>query len=539
MQKIIITIIFFLATQVLAYSQCSKRYKERVFHTVQKFEDVVYSKAAPALLVAALGAETIIDKDLKMDIYMPPVTDTVSKRPVVLLAHGGGFVNILFMEGTSLVGTMDNEDVQALADTLAHWGFVAASIEYRLGFDPLFTSSMKRAVWRGAQDMSAAVRFIRKNARWFDIDPNRIFIGGSSAGAFSAIHSTFVDDSERIPESYQLIPLLKKDLGAMHSRPIVALTGTNPFVGTSVLGNDVDSIAQGVVSYWGAIADTSWLYDGQNKAPMIMFHGDNDMVVDYWCAKPFSSVLLTAPESCGSFVMDSVMTLHNMPHELHTAYGEGHEYWGVRNGNWTSSGPNAYWPDMIDKTAAFFYDIMKPAVPLIVSVDTITPVTNTTFSVANPRAGYDYCWEVVGGVIVSQNTKGPVVDIQFYSTTTQAFVSVRAVDAADVLSDKQTKIIVVDPGVGVTTIPSPIVGVSLLPNPAADYCELEIYAQKEASASIAIYNTLGQLMLTQNKELQQGQNLLDLDIQNLLTGTYIVELRSENTRILKKLMLLK
>ena len=66
---------------------------------------------------------------------MPPVTDTVRNRPVVLLGHGGGFINVAFMGGTVMVGTMDNEDVQALADTLAHWGYIAAVIEYRLGFN--------------------------------------------------------------------------------------------------------------------------------------------------------------------------------------------------------------------------------------------------------------------------------------------------------------------------------------------------------------------------------------------------------------------
>ena len=37
-------------------------------------------------------------------------------------------------------------------------------------------------------DAQAAVRFLRKNAATYKIDPNRIAIGGSSAGAITALH---------------------------------------------------------------------------------------------------------------------------------------------------------------------------------------------------------------------------------------------------------------------------------------------------------------------------------------------------------------
>ena len=281
-----LTVLFLLITYQ-GMSQCTDRYLSRHFSSIQVFRDVVYSKDAPSLITAGLASETIIDQDLVMDVFIPPVTDTVQDRPAIIFAHGGGFINVLFMSSTILVGSMDNDDVQAIADSFAHRGYVTAVIEYRVGFNPLSPQSLVRAVWRATQDISAAGRFLRKNHHWFGIDPDKIFSAGSSAGAFGTIHSTFVDYNERPAETRELVPLLMRDLGPLHSRPVVSLTGTNPFVGSNVLGNDVDSIPLAIASYWGAVGDTDWLIQGSNQAPVILFHGTNDPIVDYKCERPF------------------------------------------------------------------------------------------------------------------------------------------------------------------------------------------------------------------------------------------------------------
>lgn len=525
MKKYLYVILLLWCSHTITTAQCSKRYTQRTFNSIQKFEDVVYSQNAPTLLAASITTETTYSKDLVMDIFMPPVSDTVTKRPVVILAHGGGFINVAFMGGTSLVGTMDNEDVQALADTLAHWGYVTASIEYRLGFNVLSPSSLKRAVWRGSQDMSAAIRFFRKNAAWFDIDPDRVFSGGSSAGALCALHATFVDDSERMPESREITPIIKRDLGALHSRPVVELTGTNPFVGNNVLGNDVDSLPIGIAAYWGAIADNDWLHQGNNRAPVILFHGSSDLIVPYECGRPFSGVILTAPDMCGSYVMDSIMTQYNMPHEFYTGAGEGHEYWGVLNGNWLPNGPNAYWQDIINKTGNYFYQIMKPQAPQIVAADTIAAGTNATFSIANPIAGYSYCWEVQGGVITSPITNGSTITVQFYNTVSQGFVTARAIDQAEVASDQQLAIATVVSPVSITSIKQTITAIRLQPNPATNYCVLEIQAQKSTTAQLQISNVLGQVLWQQESNLIAGQNTVNLSIEQLPKGNYMVRVQ--------------
>ncbi|WP_052597426.1 carboxylesterase family protein [Aureispira sp. CCB-QB1] len=537
MLRIVLLLLVLSSCGMDLFAQCGTRYKSRYFNTIQVFRNVKYSLNAPALIGATLTTETTFNKDLVMDVFTPPVTDTVSKRPVVILAHGGGFINVAFMGGTVLVGTMQNEDVQALADTLAHWGFVTASIEYRLGFNIASPSSLKRAVWRGAQDMSAAVRFFRKNAAWFNIDPNKVFVGGSSAGAFCAIHSTFVDYTERLPESYELVPIFKKDLGPLHSRPVVELTSFNPFNGSSVLADDVDSIPQGIAAYWGAIADLSWMAHGNNKAPMVMFHGTNDLIVDYKCAKPFSGVVLTAPNTCGTYMMDSVMNTFNLPHQTYFAQGEGHEYWGALNGDWLPSGPNAHWQSIIDKTADYFYDLMRPTPPVLSGPDTVLPATNYTYTVANPHPDHRYCWEVTGGVIVSPVTDAATIDVEFYNGGSQGFVQVSAIDVSKVASEKALKFSAITTSINTNKVLVPKLGIQLQPNPAYQSCRVHIRSPKNEAATIRLVNALGQEVYTHFTPLSIGNTTEVLNIQDLPQGVYRVVVTTKKHRIMETLVI--
>lgn len=527
MNRLFTLILVLFVLQQTQAQNCGMRYQSRWFSSVQKFENVEYSLDAPELLTATPGVETTYPLDLKMDIYMPPPTDNAQKRPVIILAHGGGFINVLFMGGTVLVGTKDNDDVQALADSLAHWGFVTASIQYRTGFDILSGTSIKRAVWRGAQDMSAAVRFFRKNATWFNIDPDRVFVGGSSAGAFCAIHSTFVDGSERIAESYQQIPITMPDLGALHSRPVVSLTGFNPFTGTNVTGNDVDSVAQGVAAYWGAIADVNML-GGNNQAPMIMFHGTNDLVVDAECAKPFSSVILVAPETCGSIEMDTTLTSLGMPHELHLAPGEGHEYWGALNGGWIpGTGPNAYFQPMIEKTALYFYNIMKLAPATINGTTQANPNIVYTYTVANPITGGTYCWEVDGGSIVSPSQTGSSIEILWWTSFAgQRAVRVRRVDAAGVASDfSQKDVNFVTP---VTTTNQ--AQLSVYPNPAKHSINIDLQHFAAENYQVQLTDVLGRVVWQKTMLLGNGTPQ-QIDVSALSKGVYWLQITNHSALI--------
>ena len=223
------------------------RYRYLVFDDFEKTEDVLYGSN-----IAANGDEV----DLEMDVYMP-VGDSLTNRPVILIAHGGFF----------LMGNNEFPDVVPLCEDLARMGYVVASYSYRLGVDNWFNlqESLQEAVLRGVHDGKAAVRYLRKihaeEGNPWGIDPDRIIMGGSSAGAFIALHSAYVD-IEEIPE---IIDLTQPGLEG----GVEGLSG-NPGYSSDVLS---------IFSMSGAIGDASWMQEGGK--PVVSTHGTSDNTVPY------------------------------------------------------------------------------------------------------------------------------------------------------------------------------------------------------------------------------------------------------------------
>lgn len=191
-------------------------------------------------------------QDLYMDIYQP-MGDTVTNRPVVLVAFGGSFV------GGS------RGDVEGICNELTRLGYVAVAPDYRIGLFSPNQVTTTLAVLRGAHDMKACMRYLRKtvaeDGNPYKINPDLIFAGGVSAGAISAIHAAYFDDDSEIP--------------AYMSSDTAGLGGVEGNSGS--LG--YSSIPQGVFSMSGAIGDTAWMAD--NDVPIISWHEQGDGTVPY------------------------------------------------------------------------------------------------------------------------------------------------------------------------------------------------------------------------------------------------------------------
>lgn len=147
------------------------RYRDTVFGNVTKTADVQYG-TAPNLQGNPVA--------LRLDIYNP-TGDTVARRPAIIWVHGGGF------SAGNKSGGAD------WATAFARRGYLAVSLGYRLlapgpcgGTGPVPDYCYTAA--RGAQhDAQAAVRWLRKNAGFLGIDPNRIAMAGESAGAVTSL----------------------------------------------------------------------------------------------------------------------------------------------------------------------------------------------------------------------------------------------------------------------------------------------------------------------------------------------------------------
>lgn len=221
----------------------SGRYDSEIFPNVTVQSDVVYG--------ANIDANGV-NLQLKMDIYQPD-GDTAALRPVLVMVHGGSFI----------AGSKVDNDVQEICTRFARRGYVCASIDYRLGIPfPIGEANAVRAVYRAVQDMKAAVRFFRQDAATnnaYRIDPAVIFGGGSSAGAFTAMHLAYLDDLSELPAQIDT----------------TVLGGLEGNSGNPGYSSDIKA----VVNLCGAMGDKNWILPGDE--PLCSMHGTIDNTVPY------------------------------------------------------------------------------------------------------------------------------------------------------------------------------------------------------------------------------------------------------------------
>ncbi|MBX3068670.1 MAG: alpha/beta hydrolase fold domain-containing protein [Cryobacterium sp.] len=187
---------------------------------------------------------------LRMWIADPGNRDSVAARPAILWFHGGGFAKGL--------GAMYNLAEGAGKD-YAKRGYVSISVEYRIDTSLVEKGSSSTALCQWVQDFTgsasdptylerrahcnsnidaalqdalAAIRYVRAHASELGVDPNKIVVGGFSAGGVIAYETAFSWD--QVGDS----PYFNGDnLSAADSRPqaVIGASGTIPPWDDSVL----------------------------------------------------------------------------------------------------------------------------------------------------------------------------------------------------------------------------------------------------------------------------------------------------------------
>ncbi len=212
-------------------------------------------------------------QNLKMDVYFPKSSvDPLAKRPLIVMIHAGGFY----------LGT--RQSYRYYCREFAKRGFVAATIDYRIGWDfglgqhyeafPLSTqisypfkcegdaTSSIKALYRALQDQKAAIRFLVHNADTvINIDTDYIFAGGGSAGGVSSLGIQYLQQEFFDTEFPNLH--LQDSLGPLD------------FATNSLL--ESFSLA-GIINMWGAVPDTS-LITASNSLPTLLIHCTGDTLV--------------------------------------------------------------------------------------------------------------------------------------------------------------------------------------------------------------------------------------------------------------------
>ncbi len=207
------------------------RYLDNIFSRVKLRPDITYGTA-----VDQITHDTVT---LKLDMYTP-VGDTDTARPAIVWVHGGSFC------------CLDKTSPELIdeAHQFAMKGYVNVSIDYRLahpGCVPGGGTSCTIGINEAREDARTAVRFLRAKAAKFGIDPTRIAIGGSSAGAITAVN--------------------------------VGYSSGDPAQGAHA---SFSSAVEAVQSLSGCAITTVPAAGG---APELFFHGTADPLVPYSCAQ--------------------------------------------------------------------------------------------------------------------------------------------------------------------------------------------------------------------------------------------------------------
>lgn len=485
-QKLLFFITVILISNVL--NSQNYRYTEDQFTTTTVITDVIYGTAPFVNATSGIEANTTIS-DLLMDVYLPE-GDTNTLRPAIIFTHGGGFIT----------GNKQHDDMVALCELYAKKGYVTVSIDYRQGFHFLGNINMHaiRAVYRGLQDGKTAIRYLRANADTYGIDASKIYFAGSSAGAFIGLHSIYMDELDEKPSQAGELSYTNITFPFVH---------TAPDLGDYDIGENLSFAGEpdALISFWGAVQNVD-LIQSEDNEPIFLVHGDSDAVVPFNSGPPFSVPLLDNVEG-SNLIKNRLDAIGLTNYETYFVEGEGHEFYGVSNGDFTGDGGNEYWDIIVDRSTSFLWDQHKPVVDFNSTSNGLTVEftdvssgalswlwdfgDNTTSTLQNPSHTY----ATDGDYEVKLYIENDILSWNETTKTINATLSVYALNGLDF---------------------------SYYPNPVSDVLNLS-FQDNQKDVNVSIYNTLGQLV---EKKYYKNSSDVTLNIKNLMPSIYLVTIEA-------------
>jgi acetyl esterase/lipase len=327
-----------------AASACGNgRYATDIFTDVKTTSGVLFGNNTVRNYATGIESAPV---DLRLDVY-EPTGDVAAQRPLLLFAFGGSF----------LAGARTDAEVVSICQSFARKGYVTAAIDYRLldsnGFSLAAVAANQAnlvdEVIRAAADMKAAVRYFKRDAattNTFHIDPTRIFVGGYSAGAITALQVAYTESVTENP----LTTTAYNSNGGLEGN--TDLPAPNNLLGTY----DASGIA-GVVNIAGGVNNINIVNAG--NPPLYSAQGTADDVVPYNCG----TIQFTRFTVCGSGALQPQAAAVGIANQLHS----------IANGSHSSPVTDPEFTQIINEAAAFLQTtVLCPAGPL--------PVTLTSFS---------------------------------------------------------------------------------------------------------------------------------------------------------------
>jgi len=300
-------------------------YRDTVFSTVRVEPDLAYRSRLPA---GKAG------KGYHFDMYEPGVpvapgsanlrdsgTGTLpaglpgTSRPLIIWMHGGGFK----------FGSRKGAGPRFWCTGFARRGYLCASIDYRMTVKKTLTSfpALVKGCFIAVEDVREAVAYFKAHYKTWDIDTNRIILGGNSAGGIIALQAVYSKPDE----------LLK--LAGDTAQPINGNGASFPHPG---------SVAA-VINFWGAIFETDWLNNA--RVPIVSVHGGNDHIV---------SAGRKGEHFFGSLSIHAKADSLSIPNRVKIYDGYSHELQKHFNPFFTGSPARRRWQEAGQFVADFLYE---------------------------------------------------------------------------------------------------------------------------------------------------------------------------------------
>jgi hypothetical protein len=237
-----------------AQEGCPQRYLDRVFPGIKITPNIVYG-----------GNKSNVDGTktwLAFDLYEPK-NDTATQRPFIVLIHGGSFTNNPPLSRKS-------PDIVAMAKDLARRGYVVASPSYRLFSGDLVRDKFLQTVVAAYVDINEFMCFMKNkvdNGNPYRLDTEKVFMGGSSAGALMPLNFTaFVNDTSILQ------PELKEPL-----KIVAEFDNIDPV--ELLADKHCGLLPKGIIAISGAIVDTNFIEP--NGMSFYFLHGKKDKAIPY------------------------------------------------------------------------------------------------------------------------------------------------------------------------------------------------------------------------------------------------------------------
>ena len=274
MKKWLYTLLFVGVAHLVAISQV--RYMEDTFSDVNVIANVEYAANISILPIVLGESDSPMLDTLVMDIY-EPMGDTIGNRPVVILAHAGDFLPAIVNQ--SPYGQKEDFAVAETCRQLARKGYVAISMEYRIGFNPFgseeeLKAGVLQASYRLGQDMRTLVRWVRKSVAEdgnpYRLDPDRIAVGGFDSAGWGAANVGHLKRIEQVTDLAKFV-----NLGETPPTPFVTQEAYGDPYGivAAPLNNpnyvDYSSDVNAIINIEGGVGDISWIEAGD--PPVIAF----------------------------------------------------------------------------------------------------------------------------------------------------------------------------------------------------------------------------------------------------------------------------